>query len=485
MTDQNNRMENEELDLYFQKMISGGNTQLTGAPPELEARIRSAILAAANRQRKKRIWLIRAAVSAASVIIILSVFLVSPTLSSYARQWLSAKVPEEWKRLFVEHRGIEDATSHDYRPIPSVTVEKDGISITLENIYLEEEKLQFYASVSGAEEQKKAFLIVSGNFKKAGMRQNITTIKDEQGNPLQVMQVVQRLNAKEVRDFLRTNPDTLTFEVFQSPSSVNERQQHFTDIVVPFHASSFLESKRIRLDKEVAMEKAKIRLEQLTVSSTEMKLEFQKFAPEGFEVDIQQLGSEDNPYIIGSDGEIYSSNDLSLKNELTFHPSAFFKHGEEITLHLEKAWITDVNDSLEFDISLNDPESFPVTLQFRDRTISVIGARYESGHLYLDVEIAGSAEEPPPWKMEYERYQEKVNRDPELLQLYQKKYKVYSGQAYGRALPKINAEGEQVPGVHQVMMMAPEQEKYTLRVYRFEDPVAINQNIVIKVPEEP
>ncbi|WP_213527166.1 hypothetical protein [Paenibacillus cisolokensis] len=87
------------------------------------------------------------------------------------------------------------------------------------------------------------------------MRQNITTIKDEQGNPLQVMQVVQRLNAKEVRDFLRTNPDTLTFEVFQSPSSVNERQQHFTDIVVPFHASSFLESKRIRLDKEVAMEK--------------------------------------------------------------------------------------------------------------------------------------------------------------------------------------------------------------------------------------
>ncbi|GIQ61902.1 hypothetical protein PACILC2_04700 [Paenibacillus cisolokensis] len=85
----------------------------------------------------------------------MSVFLLSPTLSSYARQWLSAKVPEEWKRLFVEHRGIEGATSHDYRPIPSVTVEKDGISITLENIYLEEEKLQFYASVSGAEEQKK------------------------------------------------------------------------------------------------------------------------------------------------------------------------------------------------------------------------------------------------------------------------------------------------------------------------------------------
>ncbi|GIQ61903.1 hypothetical protein PACILC2_04710 [Paenibacillus cisolokensis] len=221
------------------------------------------------------------------------------------------------------------------------------------------------------------------------------------------------------------------------------------------------------------------------MSPTEMKLEFQKLVPEGFEVDIQHPGSEDNPYILGSDGEIYSSNDLSLKNDLTFHPSAFFKPGEEITLHLEKVWITDVNDSLEFDISLNNPESFPVTLQFRDRTISVIGARYESGHLYLDVEIAGSAEEPPPWKMEYERYQEKVNSDPELLQLYQKKYKVYSGQAYGRALPKINAEGGQVPGVHQVMMMAPEQEKYTLRVYRFEDPVAINQNIVIKVPEEP
>ncbi|KIL35774.1 hypothetical protein SD71_10180 [Cohnella kolymensis] len=491
MAAQGNEFNEEDMDLLFEQTLGHRmDDNQTVVPSELGDRIRSVIRSTADRQRKNRRWQLSISSSIAAAVILLAVIVISPTLSAFAKQWLGLQVPVSWKTLFAEYSGIQDAQVNNYRPIPPVTVQKDGISITLENIYLEEERLVFYAAINGAVEKQRGYRIASSDFQHAGWRMSNTTLKDEHGKKIDVAQIVQTLDPAEVQEFLKTKPDHLNFEVMETPTSEGEREHHFMDIQVPFDGSSFLKSKRIALDNELTIEKTvSVELNELTVSPTEMKLNYTLQRSEGMEIMIDKYGSEENPYIVDKNGDVYASKSTGGhridgdRNELTFHPSVYFKSGDEAELHIDKVWITDKNDRLSFDLSLKDQKTFPQTIQFHNHKITIMGSRYENGHLYLDINKAQpEAKELRPWKMEFGNYILKMNEDPELFKLYQEKYKVYSGQAYGRSYLKIDSKGKEVPGVYQVMIMAPEQDKYTLNIYRYEDAVIVNKVIPITVP---
>jgi hypothetical protein len=288
-----------------------------------------------------------------------------------------------------------------------------------------------------------------------------------------------------VAEFLRKNPKHLTFKVTQTPSD-NREEKHFMNIEVPFDASMILKNKHIAIDREIVIEDSTaVAFDSLTVSPTEMKLRYEVRTPEGIEVSLNDpYGRDDRPYMTDPEGNVYAASSMhEPRNVISFYPSAYFKPGAELALHVNKIWLTDWNEKQSFDIRLDRPESYPKTVQFRGRTITVLGAKYEEGHLYLDVKVEGAhADEHQPWKIDFDNYYMKMNNDPDLFKLYQEKYKVYSFDVYGRALPKADAKGHDKDGVYQVAIMAPEQDHYTLDIYRYEDPVELNWTVTFKVP---
>jgi len=475
----------DELDMFFRKHME--NRPLNAeVPEELEGRIRSVIRETARRERSRRRVVRALSAAAASLFIVLVCGItLSPSMSAYAKEWLGLRVPEAWLDLFQRYAGVKEAREHRYEPIPPVTVEKDGITITIENIYLEENKLSFSAAIKGAYEAQTGFLIVSGDFPDAGMSSSMSSVKGENSEVIDVAYVTQSLDEREVDEFLRKKPKHLTFKVTQTPGN-NREQRHFMNIEVPFDASMILRNKHIPIEWELIVENfTAVSFDNLTVSPTEMSLNYEVRAPEGIDVSlIGPYGSDDSPYMTGSEGNEYAASDMrSSKNVISFHPSAYFKAGDELKLHINKVWLTDRNAKQSFDIRLDGTESYPKTVQFRGQTITVLGAKYAEGHLYLDVQVDGAhGDEHQPWKIDFDNYAEKMNNDPELFRLYQEEYKVYSFNVYGRALPKTDTEVRDNDGMYEVVIMAPKQNHYTLDIYRYEDPVELNWTVTFKVP---
>ena len=187
----------------------------------------------------------------------------------------------------------------------------------------------------------------------------------------------------ELQEFLDSNPSHLTLE---AKVYVGRELSHTIDIELPIDTSKILLSERFTLGNEISFEYGKITLEELTISSTRMRLDV------GFEMlEGYFFTGFDTAYLMDKKGNHYTSDGIvsttTSESERTFYfvPSLFFKETPtELSFYFEGIRVGST-EGKGFTLGIND--LLPKTLSYMGEDITINEFYYENDSLIISVDI--------------------------------------------------------------------------------------------------
>lgn len=515
-------------------------------PEEFNQRIMNTLKRASAKQKRRKSLrrgglAFVAAIAASALLIILS-----PPIASFAKNIPGLQSMVQHLEQWGPYSGISVAKSNGYVPIDPVTVSYDGISVTIDNVYFEENQLLFTASVSseaiqqylrtakgGPEAGSLGVNMISMDFQgEPGVTSKGTTSGvvyqsvedlgiDEQDNSLYAESISAEvaITQAEYDAFMNSQPTHLTFQLRQfiygdsDPATIKEFQ-----FEVPFDAAHIQAAKKIAVrsdlklgsfDSDISasvLDRIIIAPTRMSISlSTSLKSTGSKPFYLGSGVDQETQGAIDfislwseldnKPYLTDRNGKKYETSDstmsyASTSRELRFTPSLYFDKDPELQLHISKVWVSGpVADSIN--LSLKD--SFPKTISFRGKPLTILQAKYEKGYLVLTIK---RDEEAIPFNYYSTKSAEESHRISGGTLLLMSDYwkELQSPDGDKRLFEQYFKDsiwgllGQYVPNVtdkqlgkdqYEVKVPAPEQTAYHLEGVRYYDPVEVNMMIPI------
>ncbi|SCY97161.1 DUF4179 domain-containing protein [Alkaliphilus peptidifermentans] len=383
----NKELEEEKLDEYVEGLIK---TDIE-IPPELEDRIIQRIKTTPVRNKNTIKISVNKMLAAAVILVMLFTASVKwiPSFGVYASNIPVLKIAVEWIR---GDSGTEYARRHGYESIEGIVVEKDGYILTFDDIIFDEDRLVFSVIAGGDKiEELLEDLVDEDERKKNDSLPTISIefLDFEEGGSSQIdfnrkeirVKAEKTFKAGEAAAFLERNPQyiQLSGEIFvRFPFEHNILIEEFKDIKIPFDKEKVLLSKKYMLMEEIEVPYGIVKMKELTISPTRMKLDV------GFDLEDDYLFSGfESLYLMDSKGNAYQSEGLiSMMHHgdenfsFFFVPSIYFedKH-EELYVAFDGIWIGSIKDN---SITVNLTDTYPKTINYMGEDIIIEGANHSN-----------------------------------------------------------------------------------------------------------
>ncbi|MFB9327896.1 hypothetical protein ACFFSY_18365 [Paenibacillus aurantiacus] len=507
-------------------------------PVELDDRISDTIKQAARARMRRRRLRTATAACIASIIGVSVLLMALPPVATFAERIPGFRIVAGQLKQWGAFAGLNHAQQRGYEPMKPVTATQGDFAITLDNLYLFEGSLIYTASVTSDEIQawedagklnepgKPLIQIRSKDFGlKAGRGSERTERDEETGKVYRVIQEQLNLGQDEVDAFLASNPSRLTFEIGQGEYGRTEPTvKSILELAVPFKARDVLKEKAAAVHAGLGLERADSDIAASTLQSftidpmrmtavvdTAVKQQAGRpyFLTSG--LDIESAGrvafqsqtrsyEEELPYLTDENGNRYPVNEINEgwdgKDDLIFVPSVYFDDFKELTLHVQKVWVSGpIAGSIE--VSMKGP--FPQTIDYRGEPLKILGARYEEGCLVLKLErdrkqLPFYVDEPgiepgisggtllmasDYWK-DFQRSEADRKPDRPEYKFYVPLTNVSFGHL-GFFRPNLTEAPSDDESAYEIRVPAPEQSSYKLDIVRFDDPVDVDISIPIKL----
>lgn len=457
--------------------------------------------AAGSLGRKRLPAVMKGAAAAAVLIVSISAGLtMSPALASMVRGVPGIGVAVDWLTQLREQDGVQGAMNHGYVPIEPATLQAEGMTITISDIYLTDEELLFksfirYDGTVQADNREEEIMIVPLNDLLGGgsTTHSAVAVTEDGGGEVQQDSYKYHLAEGAAQRFLSSGEDmafAVSRHTFRDELQTVEYREIGT-IKVPVAPDKLLHNRV--LEPKLAMrttdpELKELAWEKLTVQPTTMNVVLK--APEGWEYDFPR--DETAPYLKDDQGNVYMYDpsgpgllfDEAGKQQLPFSSSVYFNPNvRTLTLHIGEMTISEAKPSLETELDLSG--GFPQTIRFNDKDIVVEGAEYLSeGYLHLKIR----KDNPEQTKLSGVSF--KIAEREKTAELSTDAYNAYiRKKSEDRKAFNVSAFGIAEDYRRQahldVYIPAPKRNGYTLLLSRTNDRIAVNKDYTIQLNPEP
>jgi hypothetical protein len=451
-----------------------------------------------NGRRKLKLFPILSK-SAAAIAILAGTFSagvsMSPAFAAYMKAVPGFDIAVDWLHRLRSRDGVQVAVENGYTPIEAKTAQFGGTAITISDVYLTDEELIYKAFISTDQydvtdgRSRVHIEVVPINLRGGGSTTGATTAEttDESTGP--VLQVSYKFQLPEhaAREFLAKEKE-LQFEVrkhiLNHELKRSEIEQMGT-IAVPVDPNKLLHNKVYEPNQPLPIavfdpDWKELTLEKLTIQPTTMNAII--YGKKGWTLDFpREEGLA--PYLKDEKGNVYkydpSGPVLTLeegKQQLPFSSSVFFDTGAKtLQLHIGTVLVTEKESSGSFALSRND--TFPKTVQFKNRLIVIEGAEFKDGYIRLKIKKESPDQKVLEGVRFYipEHYAE-LAKNKELGRRVDALREELKIDGWERA-----ESGGSGLSYLDLYIPAPKQDSYTISLQRVYDPVVINQDYTIKL----
>jgi len=540
--------EQEQLEQLFKQL-----PQRT-VPDELTARINERIHSTKRRAQRHKIAKRSIIAAASAAVVFTSSVMLSPSVAVYAKQVPGLSAAVTWLETTGELLGIRHAKEHGYVPVESFRTQWGRNTVMVENIYYEEERLFYTVTIQGAgiaEEKanpnkyagKLRYTVIPPKFDLQYQSPNFTrdelvekqlpTVQSEQ-EPDDVLTIIGDVwvSERELQNrYAEDNNHKLEMVLERIDHSGEQPAVEQLKLEVPLSMGDFKPTHVTKVNQVIHVEDPVIKqlqISKLKLMPTRMELEIESqlhangvislISPVAFDPErynhLRLEDDSDMKYPLSA-----SSPDappgLQHVSRWSFIPSLYFEEqARQLKLHIDRIWVSSIQIENEFILSMRKP--FPQTAVFKGKQITILGATYKEGYLYLDVQADDDGNNP--WAgalLTYEPYYLKMQQNdkghkwwekaglnihtPEVEQIpetAQQLFERYSGYArvskssfltWGLlGLVSDNYEmrkySSSKQSSYELKIMAPDLDEYSLSIRRYGDPVEVNETITIRVP---
>ncbi|GED16270.1 DUF4179 domain-containing protein [Aneurinibacillus migulanus] len=460
-------------DLYDQQQIhKSGSSQ-----PNVERR---------STITQKRMILRRIAGGcAAGLVIFIGSVLYSPSFAAYTKSIPGLTTPVEWLQQVAENIGIQNAKDHGYTPVHPVSINKEGHTFTIDNVFLEGNELRFMFAIQGPQGTTENFDISPSDFPDTPGSGGGDTKKISDIEELRFIHYKFELTQKQLEAFLAKRPTKLTFRIGQR--GMNES----FIMTVPFDQARLKAEKETTLNTDLRLQQKDPAIEHATIKSfsvypTRIRVNIEMKLTSGYQINFARW-ADDEPYLTDEHGKKYEFENDSHKElydssgiiSLDFVPSVYFdKQPKQLTLHLKKVWLTDTKASETVKVSTT---KFPQTITTHGKTYTLTSAKREYGHWFFDVKKQADSLSNPFEGIRFEL-------SPEVRQQMEGNWEweeeIKQGLEIGDnglIIPKYDrSTHKKIPGQFELNIFAAKQDTYTLNVRRYEDEIPLDIHIPLK-----
>ncbi|MBU5336336.1 DUF5643 domain-containing protein [Intestinibacter bartlettii] len=363
--------EDEEIE----KLLSEYENEDIKIPDELDERLNAKLKELKPKKYKK--WAIT---SVASILIIGVSYAFVPSFRTFADTM--------FKYIFGDI-GIENAVNNGYKSSDSQHINIGGYDITIQNIYIDEQRISFEAIMETKIGDMVADDTDEGNYYElyvdsieASMSGGIF-YKDEDG----IIKTTVNVVGSDVENILEGKGTLeLKLKLIKEPTTYNQEDENWeretlgTTKVKLDIPKQLNKTKNIEINKQINDGDLNLNIDKLKVSPTMMYLN-----TSGEVRSIGKLQGLDNLRIISENGEIYRSSlelsGIGLENggwSQTIVPSVYYDKGKKLKLKADGAL---VNANKKIELSLND--NYPKKIDYFGRTVTIKNVEYNSGKLIV------------------------------------------------------------------------------------------------------
>jgi hypothetical protein len=413
----------------------------------------------------------------------------SPAFANWVKE--IPGVAGNWLSSIRESDGVKNAVVNGYVPIEPVTIQKDGATFTIADIYMTQERMSFRVLVHSDHLEKYQYpnQIVA---KIEGLIPSFATNTERDASEnadknSDVIELAYQINLEDeqVKQFLAHNPKELSIQLerIDHVKAVEAGKDPAPEAVIsasiPFNRANLLKDKMITVNTPIKLapndpDLNDLILKQVQVSPTGLKAFLA--GKSGISVDVPWKNGE--PYFVDDRGTTYHylwDLDHMEKNQgvsvIPFASSPYFdKNVKTMQLHLPMVIISEEKPSAQFKLSLND--KFPLTVPYKDRTITIESAKYENGFLHLKVKqndvVKGDQQTV---LMQVDGYNLKIAKDSSLQIYYRDRdrQKMFKEQAFQKGVED------------ELFIYAPKQEEYQITLRRYMDSLQLNKTVDVSL----
>lgn len=423
---------------------------------------------------------------AAGFLIFSGSVLFSPSFAAYAKNIPGLAAPVEWLQNAAENIGIQNAKEHGYTPVHPVSITRDGYTFTIDNVFLQDNRLHYMLAVQGPKGTVENFIALPANFPNTpggGSGEPAHTISDTE--ELAITHSQFDIPQKELDAFLAKQPKQLAFRIEQ-----HDTQKAFT-ITVPFDQTKMKAGQKATVSQSLALSQNDPAIQHAAIQSfsidpLKMRVSLDLTLEPGYQIDFTRWTS-DWPYLTDETGKKYEFDpnssqgtlyDASGTVHLDFMPSVYFsKEPKQLTLHLKKVWLTNKKPMETVTLST---VKFPQTIAVHGKTYTITKAQRKQGYWVFDVKKSKHSDsnrfdgiifELPPNELQ------KMEQDATW-----KKEVGTDGIADNGIIIPVHAGEKEVPGMFTMNLYAPKQDTYTVNVRRYEDAIPLNLTLPLPQP---
>ncbi|TCT12879.1 uncharacterized protein DUF4179 [Natranaerovirga pectinivora] len=318
-----------------------------------------------------------------------------PQFASYASSIPGLKDAVNWIR---GDKGIQSARDRGYSEVPEIVIREDDYTLSLSNIFIDEDRIRLTAvlvdhtrpeglnndtvrvatSIYDQSYENDAYLNLYITFPDFDNSMYSTMFNGGDTHNTLVRDIEKALKKDELQRFIDTNPSYLTLKATINNGGVT----HIIDIELPLDISKIEISKRFGLNNEILFDYGTIKLKELTISPTRMRLDVEFDMLDGY-----FFTGFDKVYLVDKKAK-YSTEGLvsttATQTERTFYfvPSLYFEElPNELKFGFDGIRIGSI-EGKSFLLNLNDV--FPKSLSYMGEEIIINKFLYENQNLIVD-----------------------------------------------------------------------------------------------------
>ncbi|HZK34922.1 MAG TPA: DUF4179 domain-containing protein [Bacillota bacterium] len=330
---------------------------------------------------------------AAALLIFFSIALTIPQFAAYASNIPGIGTILDWIR---GDSGIEYARGHGYNLINGVVVQRDGCTIYIDNIFMDENRLSLTVAIDGP--------LIKGIRDRTGDGEAYIQVGSELGNDLgysdnwykqhptdeqdksdslAFIRWERNFQDDSVKKFLDKDPQYIDLQI-----SILNNDEFDETIKIPFSKVNILMSKVYDLNMQRQfklngpIDDFTIDLKSLTVSPSRLQLDTNIIMPKGFSFSGFEGGR-----LVGEEGKVYAAEGLvSAGTTFYFVPSVYFDLPSRLTFQYDGIRVA--KEDSNFILRMDEP--LPKTVEYMGVDIKIRSVEYIDDELRIVAEFPDS-----------------------------------------------------------------------------------------------
>lgn len=433
----------EYRDEEIEKMLE--NLTEVPVPAELSRRITERIDKTVRRRARTKVMRRSIGAVAAGVLLFSGSIMLLPSFAAYAKQIPGLEAAVRWLEGAGDFIGIRNAKEHGYIPAPSYRMMWGEREVSVDNLYLEDDRLFVTITIKGADiaEAKRSGRL--GN----QLEDYVATLPELDkehfwdGSTSTTTYPVDTREEMSKRGQQSDDVVTWTYDKPLSPEFVEQLKQssqqltvrltkvrrneeykvidsESEDIQVPLGIENIKPTRVVNLEQAGTVDGPTVQqflLKDMTISPTRMILDVRTRIAGGGKANLHPGEDWDNVVrenliLRDETGKVYpirqSGNLREMVNGISrsrweFVPSVYFENKpKQMTLELQRFYVTDAKATSAFRV--RPDEKFPKKVQYEGKDITILGAEYDGKgvlHLKVQPDEAGNS----PWRSAFLTYE--------------------------------------------------------------------------------